>query len=286
MTPLSVAVIALVGGARLQACVDALLPHAAEVLVVAPIGTRLAHSANLTLITVDASVPEKRRMALHAATRSVVAFIEDTCLPPPDWCASMYASFEDARTTLVCGSITIAQTLRPQYRALAITEYAPFQAESLLPGGLAEARCTTLNGANFALRKESVAPAPAQSFVDGALFKRLSDQGDAIAVASAVATYVGEDRFGALLSTRYHHGRIYGSSVVAGRTIPSRIALVAKGFAAPIVRFGRNCRYAPAWFWRAPTTILWVIAMNLAWGVGEVVGSLTGSEGSSLNQWR
>lgn len=285
ITPMSVVLVALVGGPRLQARVDALAPQAAEILVLAPGGSEISCAPDTRLIAVDASVPDKRRIAFEEAKHPVVGFIEDTCSPPPDWCASMHAPFSEEKVALVCGPIVISPRLPPRHRALGITEYARFHPDVMMKGESDRGEARSLIGANFAVRKSAFSGNRADDFIDGTLFARLTAAGEGVVVRSGGVFYDGLDLKGAQITARYHHGRIYGGSRAAGRGGLARTALAAKGLAAPLIQFARACWDAPAWFWTSPTTVLWVIAMTAAWGAGEIVGAVTGSAGASLRRW-
>jgi hypothetical protein len=285
--PISVCIIPLASGATLEACIRAIANQAADVVVLASNGERLADNPGIRFVGGENDpIPAKRMRGLQAAKLPFVAFLEDTCTPDEPWCAAMLEAFNDASVSGVCGPIEISRSLPPQQRALGVTEYARFQPRILFREGQERVASKALTGANFAVRKAALDGADnAGSFVDGALFERLRAHGGVIASAAAAVSYTGLDRRGARLSSRFHHGRIYGGTLSARQPLIRRALLAVKAALAPAVQMVRHCRDAPAWFWRSPATMLWVVAMNAAWGAGEALGAITGSAGRSLSRW-
>lgn len=231
------------------------------------------------------TLPARRLRALLEANSRFVVFIEDTCIPKPGWHAAICSAFQDGDTVAVGGPVEISRQLPSRFRALGICEYSRFQA-SRLPRGQHRVLVDFLPGANFAVRKSAMenASSPAD-MIDGAMFATLRTQGAVQITRDAGVTYAGEDHHGARLSTRFHHGRIYGGGRTGGKGLPVRLALAIRTLAAPALLTMRSFRDAPGWLWRSPTTVMWILLMHGAWSAGEFCGVLTGRVGNSLKHW-
>lgn len=283
--PVTVVIIPLIGGEALDNCVRAVAVRAGEVVVVAtPPQQQSERHAPRYVGGADEPVPAKRLIGLKAARFPIVAFIEDTCEPCAEWCGAIHAAFADAHVSGACGPIEISPHLPASSRALGVVEYARFRSSVLTRR--AGAAPASMAGANFALRSAVLADMSSSSdMVDGALLTKLKTKGKFVVARSAVVTYDKVDVRGARLSTRFHHGRIYGGTISHEKSASVRIALTAKAFAAPVLQFARVCRDAPLSFWRSPPCIAWSLAMVLAWAAGEALGAATGRVGDSLQRW-
>jgi hypothetical protein len=67
--------------------------------------------------------------------------------------------------------------------------------------------------------------------------------------------------------------------------LAARLLLALTALAAPVVLIVRNLRHAGPQLLFSPSTLLWIVLMQCAWGCGEVVGKLTGKVGSSFKGW-
>ncbi len=271
---LTVVVMQLVGGVALSDCLRALSSQGSKVLVARP-----------EPLSEQATVPARRLRALNCATSDLVAFVEDTCIPSPTWCAAIRDSFAEADVVAVGGPVEIPRNLPARARALGICEYARFRAKRL-PTQQGRIRVDRVAGANFAVRKSAmkVASSPAD-MIDTAMFQNLNARGRMLMEHEASVTYSAEDRQGARLCTRFHHGRIYGGGQTAGQPFPARLVRAAKTLAVPAVLTIRSLRDAPGWLWRSPHVLVWILMMHGCWSAGELVGVLTGRIGNSLKEW-
>lgn len=278
---LSVVVVPLIGGDALRICADALRKQGVrDIIVVSRPGEHAVDCATLIDAPSGSTVPQRRLLGFQAATAPLVAFLEDTCVPGPNWAATLIAAFEDPMVAAAGGPIEIDKALPPRSRALGVCEYGAF-------GSNGSHASDALSGANFALRRAVYAQAEGpDDFVDNRMFDALRRTGGATAFRSdARVTYAAAPAAQTRLSARYHHGRIYGGMFSAHRNMVGRgfAALVALG--APLALMSRTIRHSAPVLARSPQTLLWTILMHCAWGCGEVVGKLTGSTGASLETW-
>ena len=271
---LTVVLMQLAGEPAVQACRKALSAQTDRIVIVRP-----------TASAPEESLPARRLRGLREAASPLVAFLEDTCIPGPGWYAAICDAFKDPKTASVGGPIKIADHLPARFKALGVCEYARFQCGRLTdPGkGLPAA---SLAGSNFAVRKSAMAGVSSPlDMIDNAMFARLRSHGDMLMVCEAGVTYAAPDHHGAQLSTRFHHGRIYGGGRTSQQPLLPRLGLALRTILVPFVLTFRSFKDAPAWFWRSPATIMWVVLMHAAWSAGEFAGVLTGRVGASLKEW-
>lgn len=280
---LTIVVIPLVGGAALQACLAALLDQPArEILLVAREAPDPPAHARLIVVPAGSNVPERRMIGLKAATAPFVAFVEDTCVPCANWSADLCASFTEADVLAAGGPVRIDASIAPRLKALAIAEYSRFAAD--------KGRAFDVNalaGANFAVRRETFdSAALPNGLVDNLVFDAVRQVGGRIVFQPAAeVTYAAGPPEQARLSTRFHHGRIYGGLLAARQPLARRLLLALTALAAPAVLIARNVRHASPQLFRSPSTFWWIVLMQCAWGCGEVMGKLTGRVGASFKGW-
>ncbi len=292
LTDLTVVVVPLLGGVALAECVSELQRQGATIIIVSGLD-RIERFDGVEIVTSPAGqehIPGRRLCGLMAARTPFIAFIEDTCLPGPDWCAALRTAFADTELAAIGGPVEISSALAPRQRALGIAEYARFQALVLArqAGGRTSQTIyvSSLAGANFAVRRSALAGVDAAPMmIDNAMFPRILATGGIASVPAAYATYSGSDAHGARLSTRFHHGRIFGGGRSAGKSGTLRVLLALVALAVPALLFSRSCRDAPRWMWRSPATLAWVMLMHTAWGLGESFGAASGRVGGSLEKW-
>lgn len=271
---LTVVLIQLAGASAAELCRRALSDQVDRIILVRPADGDPGES-----------LPARRLRGLHAATTPLVAFLEDTCTPGPDWCSAICNAFGSASAVGIGGPVEIAPRIPARFRALGICEYARFQRARLSWEG-ASVSAPALAGCNFAVRKSAMADASSPlDMIDNAMFAALRSRGEVVMVRGAGVSYAIPDLHGARLSTRFHHGRIYGGGRTSKMPILKRVLVGLRTILAPALLTFRSCRDAPAWFWRSPSTIMWVVLMHTAWSAGELTGALTGRIGASLKEW-
>src|SRR5919198_284804 len=102
--PLSIAVVALVGGDALAATVGRLRCENAELLIVTGDDPSIGALPDCTVIDGRGlNVPERRQRAIERATGEVVALLEDTSVPGPNWCAALREAFADPEVAAAGG---------------------------------------------------------------------------------------------------------------------------------------------------------------------------------------
>lgn len=271
---LTVVVMQLVGGPALDACLQALSSQESNVMVARREGP-----------TEHASMPMRRLSALNSADSDIVAFIEDTCVPGPTWCAAIRRAFADTDVVAAGGPVEISRNLPARARALGICEYARFQAQQQRVNQN-QISVDRLAGANFAVRKSAmpVEASPAD-MIDTQMFQHLNARGRVSMECGAGVVYAADDHQGARLATRFHHGRIYGGGQTSGQGFLNRLVRSVRTLAVPAVLIFRSVRDAPGWVWRSPGVLAWILMMHSCWSAGELVGVFTGRIGNSLKEW-
>jgi len=253
-----------------------------------------------SVIFLDASqepVPVRRQRGIAVASCDVVALLEDTSWPDPDWCAAVRSAFTDIEIAGAGGPVQIAANLTSRCQALGWSEYGAFAPHRLLRQGRNDAKPDTpiavsrVPGNNMAFRRAELIEAlrgEDNGLFEGSVCSNIIASGRRIVLQPRMlVTYSACDQHNAALWTRLHHGRIYAGRQIRRQTQLSRFVHVAKAALLPIVLTvrtmvemtgsGRLMRRLPVLFWLA--------LMQSAWALGEAIGALTGV-GKSLSEWR
>ncbi len=273
--PISVAIITLVGGDATVNCATVTGRHLKDTDPV-PVTIESSPEGRQT-------VPLRRGRAITVTEAPLIALIEDTTLVGADWRDAVVAAFADPTVAAVWGPVRIDPTLPARFRALGRLEYGRFNGSAPLPH--------TMPGNCFAVRRDALAKAGFAAdggIVEHMLAKALRANDLSIRyLESARVTYTVADRYGAQLSTRFGHGRLYagtraGDLAFAGRLVQSlKTPLVPAVLTARAI--SRAASTAPVRVWLAE--LPWIALMALAWGAGEFTGALFGV-GQSEGSWR
>ena len=299
----STIIIPLMGANALANCLDRLPLSALECIVMLretmgrPHSWRQRYPSVLFLDASHEPVPVRRRRGIAVATCDVVALLEDTSWPDPDWCAAVRSAFTDIEVAGAGGPVRIAATLTSRCQALGWSEYGAFAPHHLLRQGLNEAKPDTpvvvsrVPGNNMAFRRADLIEAlrgEDNGLFEGSVCSKIIASGRRIVLQPRMlVTYSACDQYNAALSTRLHHGRIYAGMQVRGQTQSSQLVRVAKAALLPIVLTVRTM-VEMAGSGRLMTrlqVLFWLTLMQSAWALGEAIGALTGV-GKSLSEWR
>ncbi len=294
---ISLAVIELVGGGALIRSIEAAreLAHQRSIkLFVICRGEPSLDLASipfpeLTIIPFGGeTVPKRRLTALQKSNADLVGLIEDTVLVSDEWIDGVIESFDDTNTGAVWGPVMISTDLGARNRALAILEYGRFSAAAGNAGELAYAH---LPGCNLVVRRKMTLAA-VDCVEDGVFEHRIVEKfrsgGNKIAfnIKTAV-TYNACDEYGARLTTRLNHGRLYAGTQARSLSQWSRVYHAVRGVLAPAAltaRGVRNARRAADGAFSLQQ-FFWIVLMSLAWGAGEIQGYILGC-GQSIKSWR
>ncbi len=294
----TVAVVSIVGGEVLQRCLAAIPSGADELLSV----TRSERDKVLPPATgwrsIDGqgiSVPQRRALAVRAARSEIVALIEDTCVPSPQWLQTIRHVFADANVTAAGGPVTIDCGLPGRIIALACAEYGLFHPERLTAGaGTARAGpplddSPGLPGNNLALRRSSLQclePGD-DGFIESEVVTALRASGHRVVFhPDMTVNYQFGDERGARLMSRFRHGRLYAGRRARAEGAAVRIAGLLKTPLLPLVLCTRAAStlrlpgLRPA-LWAA---LPWIVLQQTAWSAGELTGYLSGP-GQMLEAW-
>jgi hypothetical protein len=299
----SAIVIPLIGQNALANCLDRLPLSALECIVVLreTMGERRSwHQRYPSVIFLDAfyePVPLRRQRGIAVATGDVIAVLEDTSWPDPDWCAAVRSTFTDVETAAAGGPVRIAATLPSRCQALGWSEYGAFAPHHVLRQGRnasnpdAPIPASRVPGNNMAFRRAELIEAlrgEVNGLFEGSVCATMLASGRRVVLQPRMlVTYSACDRRLAALSTRLHHGRIYAGTQIRGQTGLSRLVHVAKATLLPIVLTARTMvemTGSGRLVTRVPV-LFWLALMQSAWALGEAIGALAGA-GNSLNEWR
>jgi hypothetical protein len=295
-------VIPLIGQTALANCLDRLPLSAIECIVVLreamgdPCDWQQRYPSVNFLHASHEPVPLRRQRGVAVASSDVVAFLEDTSWPDPDWCTAVQSTFVDFDIVAAGGPVRIAATLPSRCQALGWSEYGAFSPHHLsppMPGSNADDPIITsrVPGNNMAFRRAElveVLRGEPNGLVEGSICARMLKAGRQVVMQPRMlVTYSACNRRNAELGARVHHGRIYAGMQFEDQSQLSRILHAAKAALLPIVLSARTIREmtgaGPA---KARLPVLfWVTLMQSAWAMGEAFGALAGP-GKSLNEWR
>lgn len=277
LAQISLAVIGLVGGAATEKCRAALDGQAG-----------LGRAGVITIPQTGAvgdTIPARRLRALDQTDGALLALIEDTTRVDPGWLAAVLDGFRDPGVGAVWGPVRIAPDLGARFRALGRMEYGRFDRSAAigLPGN-----CMTFRRSALLAALPPEPDATRAGITEHQVAARMQAQGWTILFApEAGVRYAAADRYGARLSTRFGHGRLYAATSPARHSPAGRALGAAKALLLPAVLTLRALRPAVAaapprlWLAEAP----WIMLMALAWGLGELTGHLFGI-GQSERTWR
>ena len=242
-------------------------------------------------------VPLRRQQGIAVATGDVVALLEDTSWPGPDWCLGVRSAFTDGETAAAGGPVRIAANLPSRCQALAWSEYGAFAPDYVLPerpnGSNPDApiAASRVPGNNMAFRRAALIDAlrgEVSGLFEGSVCAMMLAGGRRVVLQPRMlVTYSACDRYNVALSTRLHHGRIYAGMQIRGQTRLSRLVHIAKATLLPIVLTARTMREmaGSGRLMRRLPVLFWLVLMQSAWALGEALGALAGA-GKSLNEWR
>ncbi len=273
---LTIAIIELVGGAALQRAIGEAETLAAGRSDIAVVVVRRSEAA---------TVPHRRGLALAACKTGYLALVEDTIRLTPAWIEAGLEGFKAPGVAALWGPIKVAQELPSRARALGRMEYGRY-GQCGSEGSGAEG----LPGACMMFRAAALGQAldGETGIIEHEVAVRLRSAGHEIRCNPALQVeYCETDDYGARLSTRFGHGRLYASARLVAAGFAARGLAALKAVLLPAVltvralRTGGNSSSGSAGF----GVIFWVMAMASAWALGEFVGAVFGG-GDSAGTWR
>ena len=228
------------------------------------------------------NVARMRGLGIARSRGRTVALLEDDCVPDPGWLRHLVAVPPEGA---VGGAVEPGELRRGVDWAAYFCEYASFM--SPLPVAPRQ-----LPGTNVAYRRAALPPAgqlETDGFYETFIHEGLRQAGFPVVADSVlVVRHQRSWPAGALLATRYHHGRGYAGMRVRSHSLWTRVPFMALAFALPAVLAGRVAaeiirrrrHVGPA-----IRALPWIVALSVSWSVGELVGYAAGP-GDSLARWR
>ncbi len=296
MTPkaapnLTIAIIELAGGEALTTCISSVRAEtespATRISVMlrgASTPPGLSGDDRVTVFTnAGATIPARRLSAVEAADTDHIALLEDTTLPPSGWAGAIGAELSKPGIAACSGPVALSPALSPRYKALGYLEYGRFgksvHPESALPGN-----CMAFDRNSLL----AILDKTEEGLVEHEVSARLIRNGKTIGfMPEMVAMYAAPDEYGARLSTRFSHGRLYASAHYANSSVAARTVGALRGMLTPVVLMLRGAthmiRQSPARLW--PAEGFWICLMSISAGLGEATGAILG-KGNSAASWR
>jgi hypothetical protein len=231
-----------------------------------------------------ASVPRLRSLGLRAAQAEIVATTEDHLVYDEQWGVRILAAHRAHPDLAIGGAVENASRERLVDWAAYICEYGKFMLP--FPAGPVD----DLPGPNLSY-KRALLERVCGDLLDRAvwenlLYERIRARGSTLyADPSIVAYHAKRFGFGEFLAQRYHFGRSFAATRIAGSPPGTRAFFVAIALLLP-----------PLFLWRYATALLrkgralgplvktapLLVVFAIAWSVGEFLGYAFGDGGSSL----
>jgi hypothetical protein len=226
-----------------------------------------------------ADVAELRARGARRARGGLLAFTEDLCRIPPDWCERLQHAYV-AGYRAFGGAIENGSYRSAADWAAYFVEFGPFMPP------LVEGPADRLPGMNVVYERDLVEDLIGNSLCEPIVNAQLRSSGISLHNLTDF-TVVLEHRFGVANFARhcFCSGRTFARLRLAGTPGVRRIVYAAgAAVALPLVLTGRTSRHAFARRWaRGPLlrAAPWVALYSTAWALGEAIGALASPSGEA-----
>ena len=232
-----------------------------------------------------ATVPRMRALGLAEGRGTVIALIEDDCLPAPDWCRAVLAAHGD-RYAAVGGAIEPDDYRRGLDWAVFFNDYARF----MLPFAPHETWVLPGNNVSYPRRVVSdlVRAAAERGLEEAFVHKAWHQAGRPMKADPAIVVrIVRRSGVSDVTVVPFHHARAYAGHRAESAGL-KRWLLAAGTLALPAVlvgriisRVARRGRHSA----RLVQAFGWLLVYIVCWSAGEWCGYVTGP-GRSARYWR
>ena len=286
--PLSVVVSTTHPWPFLRPCLDVLLPQCdrlgAEILIadctaegvpadLPTAGAKLRH-----VVIPGASVFALRARATAEAGGSIIAWLEDHCIPAPDWCQRILEAHEsDPNAGVVAGAVLNGSQETSLDWANYLCTLAPF----LPPMTHAPGRGPAV--ANLSLRRDVVPPGPLRAgWIETRLLEKLVNSRRARFDDRPQTTHFQSMGLRGTFTAHFHNGRSTTGMLADTVSVPRRLWRMVRCLRTPptllltAVRPLLGRRSIP-WVRALP----YMFGLSMAFAVGEFAGLVTASAGRS-----
>jgi hypothetical protein len=231
------------------------------------------------------TVPRMRTLGLSLSRGTVVALIEDDCVPAPDWCSAVMAG-HDEESVAVGGAVEPDEYPRALDWAVFFSDYARF----MLP--FAQHRTWVLPGNNVSYPRHAVRDlidtAGARGLEEAFVHKHWHEAGRAMkADPRIVVRNVHRSKVADVTAIPFHHARAFAGHRAEGMGA-TRWLLAAGAIALPVVMTGRiitrvlqRARHRG----HLVEALGWLLVFAACWSAGEWCGYVAGP-GRAASRWR
>lgn len=287
MNRLSVIVVSFSAPGILEQCLLSLdqqtVQDGVEILVArrgtSDLQTRFAHRRWIAAPE-KSTVPQLRSLGLTGSTGEIVVLLEDDCVAPPTWCATLLQAHEQP-AVVIGGGVEPGNYRQAGDWAAYFCEFGRFMPP--VPDGETEA----LPGTNVSYKRAALT-VPTDGFYEAFVHRELQRAGQSLKSDNTlVVQHINTQPFSRVLASRYHHGRGYAAMRVTGRPWLQRLPYVAIALVLPVVMVSRILRVVFArarHVSRALRALPWIVALCVSWSLGEFLGYAAGP-GKSLEDW-
>ncbi len=243
----------------------------------APSLAREFPAVNFLRFSPSTPVPVLRWSALTHTRFDVVLAVEARCVPAAGWVQALSdAHLRYPTVPAIGGAVHISPRASRFDWGLYFCEYGRFAPP------LQEAESADLSGANLSYKRDALT-AESDLLQAGAwetlMHVRWRERGLKLVTIPAAVVFCNSMSRGVALRQRFHYGRGYaGNRARRWRYLPLS-PLLALPLTWRIARDARRSQYSRN-FWAA---LPWVLALTVAWSLGELVGYAIGPSRRALN---
>lgn len=229
-----------------------------------------------------------RTQGARAATAPVVGFLEDHCMPAPDWAARVLSAHRQPHAG-IGGSIEKGfKPGRSDDTALNWAIYFTDYSRYMLP--MAEGPAHGLSDCNVSYKRpalDRIGEVWAAEFHENLVNGRLAGAGETLWFDPAMTVYEQRDlTLAGAIRDRFSFGRLFGSSRVREAPIARRLVFSASALAMPpllVARVAHNLVSRRRHLGQLVRCLPQLVVVASTWMAGESLGYLTGTAGKSLS---
>lgn len=295
---LSIVVVVLKGGENLRRCLEALRPqlqsfelegYIGEVIIVADekLTDLKEFSVGHPQMTVEILSGRKtyaalRSRAVQLSRGRIVVITEDHCIPDPDWCLQIMTSHSQAYSG-IGGAVEKEAPDSALNWAVYFADYLRYMKP--LSGGLVHS-LTDLNAAYKRTALDEIKEAWKDEFHENEVNELLQRSGKLLWLTPNIVVHQQRNfRLAEALADRFAFGRLFASTRVRMVPLSKRFVFIFVSLLVPILllyRTARQIMQKNRYVYEYLSSFPFLVLLSIFWGLGEMVGYITGVPGKGL----
>jgi hypothetical protein len=281
-------IVSISGGAQLERCVAAIAAQSeppAELIIAAgertPVGPGSIPADAKVLYSPDNSPVALAAFGLRAATGSIVALTEDTCVADSEWLAALHDAVRDGHS-VAGGVVAPPQSDDAFDRAFYLVDFFKYSPQR--PTGDADS-LSVCNVAYDALALNSVRSEWEDGFHETRVHDLLAKREGLWFTSAAKVTSTRRVSFADGVAERFRFGRLFAAKRFDRVNRLMRVVYAAGSLALPFVLYGRISRTTAGSTQSMRQLLLsspQIFSLLCAWSLGELAGYGSGRAPQSL----